>query len=57
MSTHSHYESSPIPNLGFLSNVVAIERFEGILEQMDECRRQDNARSEVFSDEEQDTWD
>jgi len=37
--------------------VVAIERFEGILEKMDECRRQDNARSEVFPDEEQDMWD
>ena len=57
MPTHSHYKSSPISNLGFLPNVVAIERFEGILEKMDECRRQDNARSEVFPDEEQDMWD
>ena len=52
MSTHSHYEPSPIPNLGYLSNTVTIERFEGILEKMDECCRQDNARSEVFSNEE-----
>lgn len=32
--------------------MVAVERFEGILEKMDKRRRQDNARSEVFPDEE-----
>lgn len=32
--------------------MLAIERFEGILEEMDECCRQDNTCSEVFSNEE-----
>jgi len=57
MPTHSHYESSPIPNLGFLPNVVAIERFEGVLEKMDDCRQRDNTRSELFSDGRLDIWD
>jgi len=56
VSTHPHYEPSPITNPGYLPNVVAVERFEGILEKMDKCCRQDNARSEVFPDEEHNAW-
>ena len=37
--------------------MLAIERFEGILEKMDECCRQDNTGSEVFSNKEYDMWD
>lgn len=49
---HSHYKPGPISNPGYLFDVVAVERFEGILEKMDKCCRQDNTRSEVFSNEE-----
>ena len=35
---------------------MAVERFEGVLEKMDKCCRQDNARSEVFPDEEHNPW-
>ena len=56
MATHPHYEPSPISNLGYLPDVVAVERFEGVLEEMDECSRQDHARSEVFPNEEHNAW-
>ena len=39
MPAHSHDEPGPIPNLGYLSNTVTIERFEGILEEVHGCCR------------------
>lgn len=56
MPTNPHYESGPISDIGHLPNVVAVERFEGVLEKMHERCRQDNTRSEVFSNEEHNPW-
>lgn len=54
---YSHYESRPIPDFGYLPNVVVVERFESILEKMDKRCCQDDARSKVFTNEEQYMWE